>query len=68
MGHTGYIRLANEIKNNKKYYWKNLYINFKNFIKNCAICLNFKGSRKCKAISKPILPGVLLDRVVTDTW
>ena len=23
-GHTGYIRLANEIKNYKKYYWKNI--------------------------------------------
>jgi hypothetical protein len=68
MGHTGYIRLANEIKNNKKYYWKNLYIYYKNFIKNCAISLNLKGGKKCKTIYKQILPGGPLDHVVADTW
>ena len=40
-GHTGYIRLAYEIKNNKKHYWKYLYLDCKKCIENCPQCLTF---------------------------
>ena len=40
-GHTGYIRLAYEIKNNKRYCWKKLYQDCKNYIENCLQSLAF---------------------------
>ena len=67
-GHTGYITLANGIKNYKKFYWKNIYKDCKLYIENCPICLNKRDGTKIIPVSKQILPGGPLDRVVADTW
>ena len=67
-GHTGYIRFSNEIKNYKKYYWKNIYKDCKLYIENCPICLNKRGGKEIIPVSKQILPGGPLERVAADTW
>lgn len=67
-GHSGFNRMSYEIKNIKKFYWKNMYLDCKKYVENCRICLIDRGGIKIKPKSKQIFPNGPLDRIVADTW
>ena len=45
-GHNSYYRLYREISTNKKYYWKGIIEDCKDYINKCTDCIKSRGGKK----------------------
>ena len=66
-GHAGYLILYKEIIT-KKYYWKNIVKDCKDYILKCQKCLINRGSKKVIVLTKPIISKGPKERFVVDGW
>ena len=66
-GHSGYIRLYNEIIN-QKFYWKGIIEDCKKYVTECNICIKQRGGKKVSLASKHIETKGSKERYVVDGW